>query len=237
MHCSKKGKKFKYETHMHTKEASACAASTGAEMAQAYKAAGYTGIIVTDHFFNCNTAIPENLPWETRVDLFCRGYRNALEEGKKCGLHVFFAWEYTYRGADLLTYGLDQDFLLANPDILSWSVEEYFNVIHQNGGFISYAHPFRGEPEPVCLKLYTEHVDAVEVINTRNQNPESDERALRYAQEHGLLRTCGSDTHEAWLLKGGGMEFDRELHSIREFIREVTLAGGLPPHQRKALER
>lgn len=43
--------RYLYETHMHTSEASACAGSTGAQMARAYKEAGYTGIIVTDHFF------------------------------------------------------------------------------------------------------------------------------------------------------------------------------------------
>ena len=37
---------YKYETHMHTAEASACATSTGAEMARAHKEAGYTGIFI-----------------------------------------------------------------------------------------------------------------------------------------------------------------------------------------------
>ena len=40
---------YLYETHLHTSEASACACSTGKEMAQACKDAGYTGIIVTNH--------------------------------------------------------------------------------------------------------------------------------------------------------------------------------------------
>ena len=34
--------RYLYETHMHTSEASACAGSTGAQMARAYKEAGYT---------------------------------------------------------------------------------------------------------------------------------------------------------------------------------------------------
>ena len=51
---------YKYETHLHTSEVSKCAHNTGAEMARAYKKAGYTGIFVTDHFFNGNCAIPEN---------------------------------------------------------------------------------------------------------------------------------------------------------------------------------
>ena len=32
--------RYVYETHMHTSEASACAGSTGTQMARAYKAAG-----------------------------------------------------------------------------------------------------------------------------------------------------------------------------------------------------
>ena len=216
---------YKYETHLHTKEASACASSTGAEMARAYQAAGYAGIIVTDHFFNGNTAVPADLPWETRVGLFCRGYLNALEEGEKCGLSVFFGWEYSYNGADLLTYGLGSGFLLENPDILDWSVEEYFKRIRKSGGFISYAHPFRGEPEPVCFALYTRYVDAVEVANGGNKNPESDHRALRYATENGLPRTRGSDAHAVGAVRGEGMEFDRKLNSISEFIDAVKSAG------------
>ena len=31
---------------------------------------GYNGIIVTDHFFNGNTCVPEYLPWKERVDMF-----------------------------------------------------------------------------------------------------------------------------------------------------------------------
>ena len=46
---------YLYETHMHTCEASKCARSTGAQMAQAAKEAGYTGVIITDHNWYGNT--------------------------------------------------------------------------------------------------------------------------------------------------------------------------------------
>ena len=74
---------FLYETHMHTSEASACAVNTGAEMARAYKAAGYTGIIITDHFFYGNTAVDRKLPWRQWVERFCLGYEHAREEGER----------------------------------------------------------------------------------------------------------------------------------------------------------
>ena len=70
---------FLYETHMHTCLASACGTSTGKEHARYYKDIGYTGIIMTDHFFRGNTAVPRNLPWEERVDLYWRGYASGCQ--------------------------------------------------------------------------------------------------------------------------------------------------------------
>ena len=67
-------KLYKIETHMHTSQGSACAVSTGEEMARAHKAAGYDAIIITDHFFGGNTTVPRDLPWERRIDLYCAGY-------------------------------------------------------------------------------------------------------------------------------------------------------------------
>ena len=55
-------KLYKIETHMHTSQGSACAVSTGEEMARAHKAAGYDAIIITDHFFGGNTTVPRDLP-------------------------------------------------------------------------------------------------------------------------------------------------------------------------------
>lgn len=109
---------YKYETHMHTREASACAWSSGAEMAEKYKSEGYTGIIVTDHFFNGNSAIPRDLPWKERIELYCKGYENAKARGDRIGLDVFFGFEYGDGGSDFLVYGLDKQWLIENDHIL-----------------------------------------------------------------------------------------------------------------------
>ena len=53
---------YLYETHMHTKEGSACGRDNAADIVRAYKEAGYAGVIVTDHFFGGNTAIDRSLP-------------------------------------------------------------------------------------------------------------------------------------------------------------------------------
>jgi hypothetical protein len=219
-------KKYRYETHLHTKEASACAGSTGAEMVRAHYRAGYSGMIVTDHFFNGNSSIPSHLPWAERVELFCRGYENALEEAKKLDFRVFFGWEYSDSGADFLTYGLDKDFLLANPDMLSWPTEKYLRIVREHGGFVSQAHPYREAWYIKSIRVFPEHVDAVEVRNASNMDPLYDERALEMANKYSLYQTGGSDTHFAEILHGSGMEFDHELTSIGDFIRSVKDGSG-----------
>ena len=62
-------------------------------------------MVVTDHFFNGNTAIDRSLPWEEKVELYCRGYENAKEEGDKIGLDVFFGVEWAFHGDEFLLYG------------------------------------------------------------------------------------------------------------------------------------
>lgn len=214
-------KKFKYETHLHTKEASACAGSTGAEMVRAHYRAGYSGMIVTDHFFNGNTSIPSYLTWAERIELFCKGYENALKEAKKLDFQVFFGWEYADDRAEFLTYGLDKDFLLAYPDMMSWPIEKYLRVVREHGGFVSQAHPYREAWYIKSIRVFPEHIDAVEVKNAGNRDPLYDERALEMAKKYSLYQTGGSDTHFAEILNGSGMEFDHELTSIADFIQSI----------------
>lgn len=218
-------RKFKYETHLHTSEASACALSTGAQMVRAHYEAGYSGIIITDHFFNGNSGVPRDLPWEERIELFCSGYENALEEAKGLPFCVFFGWEYADNGTEFLTYGLGKDFLLSFPDILSWPIEKYLTIARQHGGFISHAHPFREAWYIKAIRLFPEHVDAIEVCNASHSNPRFDEQALELAKKYSLYRTSGSDTHDIDCMYGGGMEFDHELRSIGDFIQAVKEQG------------
>ncbi len=225
------GKRYLYETHMHTRESSACAKSAGAEMARAFYEAGYAGIIVTDHFYYGNTAVNRRLPWEEWVNRFCLGYEHAKAEGDRLGLQVFFGWESCYRGTEFLIYGPDKEWLLAHPEIRDATVEEQYALVHAAGGIISHAHPFREEPYIPEIRLYPEYVDAVEGINATHTSPASlahfnpafNERALAYGREHGLPLTAGSDQHRTEMI-GGGMVFSRRLADIHDFCTAV-LAG------------
>lgn len=80
---------YLYDTHLHTRCASACSSADPKAYVASYQEAGFTGIIITDHFFNGNCRIPQG-PWKDMVDAYCRGYEEALEEGYRRGFSVFF---------------------------------------------------------------------------------------------------------------------------------------------------
>ena len=107
---------YTYELHAHTSQVSSCSIISGKELARLYKALGCEALCITDHFFNGNIRIPHDIPWKDRVELFCSGYEDALVEGNKIGLKVFFGWEFTHIGSDFLTYGLDKNWLLQNEN-------------------------------------------------------------------------------------------------------------------------
>lgn len=218
---------FWYETHMHTSEGSACGKSSGAEMARAYAKCGYTGIIVTDHFFYGNTAVDRALPWEEWVEGFCLGYEHARAEGDRLGLQVFFGWESGYHGPEFLVYGLDKEWLLAHPEIRDATVEEQFQLVHEGGGIISHAHPYREASYISEVQLFPGYVDAVEGLNaahmgrlTGKRHPEYNEMAMAYAEKHHLPMTAGSDQHSTQMLYGG-MIFSRKLNDIHDFAHAV----------------
>lgn len=215
---------YLYETHLHTTEASACANNTGAEMARAAKHYGYTGIFVTDHHFGGNTCVDRSMPWEEWVESFCKGFEHAWEEGQKIGLDVFFGYEAGFHGTEFLIYGVDKDWMKAHPELRTCTIEEQFDIVHQGGGTVIHAHPFREEDYIPEICLFPEFVDGVEAINATHSNsrsyahndPAFDDRAVEYARKHKKPMGAGSDIHSTSLF-GGGVRFTKRLDSSKDY--------------------
>ena len=224
----KKEYPYLYETHIHTSEGSACSIATGQEMARACKEYGYTGIFITDHNWGGNTAVDRSLPWDEWVNVFCKGYENAKAEGDKIGLDVFFGYEAGFHGTEFLLYGIDKEWMLANPGIRQADIEEQYKLVHANGGMVIHAHPYREEGYIPEVRLFPEWVDGVEGVNAMHSNshsrahnnPEFDKRAIAYAKKHHFPMTAGSDIHTTNLF-GGGVAFKRKLASPADYIKAV----------------
>lgn len=217
-----------YETHLHTAESSACAHCTGREMARACKEYGYTGIFVTDHNWGGNTAIDRSKPWDEWVNDFCMGYENAKDEGDKIGLDVFFGYEAGFSGTEFLLYGIDKEWMLNTPDIRTADIEKQYKLVHENGGMVVHAHPYREAGYISEIRLFPEWADGVEGINgahssprsVGHNNPEFDKSAIAYAMQHKLPITAGSDIHSTELL-GAGIAFRRKLTSSADYVRAI----------------
>lgn len=219
---------FLYETHLHTNQSSACAQNSGYEMAKAAHEAGYAGIIVTDHNWGGNTCISSQLPWEDWVLAFAKGYLDAKSYGDAHDFDVFFGYEAGYNATEFLIYGVDIDWLIAHPEIRTATIEQQFHLVHEAGGMVIHAHPFREEWYIPEIRLFPELVDGVEGINATHSNHKStshnkvefDDKAIQYANAHHLPMTAGSDVHRTLLLDGG-VAFKKRLTSIQDYCHAI----------------
>ncbi len=212
---------YRYETHMHTVQGSACGTSTGAEHVRFYKDRGYQGVFVTDHFLRGNTTVPRTSDWKERIHRFCQGFEDAWNEGQKVGLDVFFGWEENFQGDEYLIYGLDKQFLLDHPEMERWTRREQYEAIHAAGGCVIQAHPFRMPGHLSAIHVCERCTDGVEVANAGNK-PVQDALCRRYAEAKGLYTTAGSDNHhslENRALYGVGL--DRKLDSSADWVKHI----------------
>ena len=211
---------FLYETHMHTSQASACGRCAGRDHIRYYLDRGYTGIIVTDHFFGGNTAVDRSLPWRERVNRFWSGYEDAKEEGDRQGLDVFFGLEQNFAGDEYLVYGLTKEYMLEHPEMERWTRRQQLEEVHRRGGCVIQAHPFRMRYYMDRVRLGLLFSDGIEAANAGNEQID-DARAWRYGREYGLVMTAGSDNHHSNGNPLYGVLLEKRLTSIADYVRMI----------------
>ena len=203
---------YRYETHAHTSGLSRCGKISPRELVRLYAGLRYAGICVTNHFGG-----RKDQPWDERVGLLYSAYKEALDEGGKWGVDVFLGWEYSCAHAqDYLTYGLDEKWLYAHPELQDMTTCEYLDFVRGSGGFVVQAHPFRAD-KTGTISLRPHHVDAVEVLNT-GRTDEQNRFAAQYAENYGLPRFAGSDTHSGSKESFAGISFPERVADIHDMI-------------------
>ena len=68
---------YKYETHCHTKLVSRCGQLDIKELVELYKDAGYSGIVLTDHYSPMTFDLPDFFSKKRAIDHYLRAYREA----------------------------------------------------------------------------------------------------------------------------------------------------------------
>lgn len=184
---------YLYETHCHSSQCSRCAHSTAAELVAAYHRAGYAGLVLTDHFVLGNTAVDRSLPWQAQMQAYHEAYLQAKAAAEALDMDVIFGIEHACDGREFLCYGIDLDFLLANPDIPDLTAKEFSQRVHNAGGLVIQAHPFRFAPAGTPLEW--DILDGIEVYNAANSRQAN--AAAQAAARPDKLTTSGGDIHRA----------------------------------------
>lgn len=211
---------YRYETHCHCSQCSACGRSTSQEMVRAYHKAGYAGLVLTDHFVLGNTAVDISRPWEEQMRCYYNAYLDAKALGDQLDFDVIFGIEHFYGdGKEVLIYGIGLDFLLANPDIPRISLDEFVRRVKAAGGIVVHAHPYRDRPYVnMNVPPRVEICDGIEVHNICN-NPGEDKKALALTRGTDYIITSGGDMHwaEDPRLGQSGIVLPYRVHDEKEF--------------------
>ncbi len=213
-------KAYKYEMHIHTSPCSGGGADIK-EHIDALIGKGYSGMVVTNHFYYGDTRIDRVLPWEQFVDAYRRDYEIGLAYARGKDFDLLFGLEeHVGNGQEILIYGITADHIAAHPELKMASAEKYAEVVHAVGGLVYQAHPYRvrpyiSAPFPLdCLDM----LDGIEVYNAANE-PEWNESARRLADERGIPCIGGSDGHSAKTAGRSGIATGERLKSNDDLVK------------------
>lgn len=204
---------FKTELHLHTPAVSPCCDTPAEEIAERYLAAGYHTVVVTDHF---TPAVAQREgAWSDTVEWFLSGFQRlkGILEGK---ITVLFGFELRFDGYanDYLVYGPDDAFLRGARDLPRLSRRAGCELIHEAGGMIFAAHPFRDR----MTVLDPEGLDGIEVFNAHNGHDSRNALAYAFAKHHGLPGIAGSDFHHKWNAPSAGIMTPEPIENSRDLL-------------------
>jgi len=100
--------------------------------------------------------------------------------------------------------------------------------LKDQGSFISVSHPFDilrpGSWKQEALLEIVPYIDAVETFNARCVWPGYNWQALKFARQHGILGTHGSDAHAAFELGRGSLLLPpfHDANSLRRALGKST---------------
>lgn len=219
---------YLYETHLHTSPVSRCARASVKETLEFYKAAGYKGVFITNHFIDGNINIDRSASYEERINFYFSDYEQGVIIGKELGIDVFCGVEMSYGGTDFLVYGLDKQWFLAHPEIEGMKKSEELTLLAENGAYLVQAHPFREASYIDHIRLFPRHVHGVEIYNA-NRSEKENAFAKLYCDGYHLAHFAGSDNHSAGGQRVlGGVMTESPIKSEEDFVK-ILKSGGAKP--------
>ena len=225
-------KKYKTELHCHSGDVSNCADVTAEYIVSRYVDAGYTSLVLTNHFsrhtFGGNkNKYPLFLEehgltdcWDSKVDFFLRGYHN-LKKAAEGRLNVILGMEFqpfTGTDNDYLVYGVTEDWLRSSECIYTFSLKEVAEYFHSSGLLFYQAHPFRNG----MTVAKPDYFDGYEVYNGHIFHNSRNRIADAWADLHGKKKISGTDFHESRHIPCAGILTDFPVTSTEQLVKTLS---------------
>lgn len=204
------------ETHAHTSEVSPCSHVDATTLVELYIEKGYSGVVITNHF--CEGIFKENSSWEEKVEHFLSGWKIAKLAAINdftvlLGMELRLKENYN----EYLVYGIDEEFLFNNENLLNLSIKEFMALAKENGLIVFQAHPFRNGVTIINPSL----VDGIEVYNGNIRHDSRNDIAENWAQIYGLYKISGSDFHELYDVLRGGIITKEKITNNSELLNAL----------------
>lgn len=202
--------KYKNELHAHTSPVSLCSQIPAKDMAGIYASLGYNTLSITNHFEP--SALKRNK--KEFLEYYINDYNIVRTEGEKLGLNVILGCEirFTENINDYLVFGICEEDLSVMYDLLDKGIVNFYNEFKNERNVILQAHPFRDG-------MSLAPADSVDGVESFNMHPGHNSRLFfssRYAAEHNMLATCGTDFHHPGHEGAAALLSKTEVHDSYE---------------------
>lgn len=180
---------YPFELHAHSNPASGCSELSPAELVERCKAAGASGLVLTNHAVWWMKETPK----EEWCAQYLKDYRETKEAGEHLGLNVILGFEIRFMDTenDYLVFGFDEQFIPTVYDWMDKTAKDFYDAFHSEDVLMIQAHPNRNN----MVEMGRDCVDGYEVFNLHPGHNSRVAVASRLHQKNGGVITGGTDLH------------------------------------------
>ncbi len=223
----------KVDMHCHTFPVSCCSELSPKELVNAYVAAGYDGIVLTNHY---KRAFLDSLgnSHEEQINGFLNDYREAKKAAEGYSFCIILGCEVNFFTTDrttndsgeegivngeFLLYGVSEKFLFNAGDLCAKTQKEVYEICCSENILCYQSHPYRSRH--FCKPLDPKYMHGAEVFNP-HFDPKLDD-SLNFAIKNGLLMSGGGDSHYLSDIGNAGMYIPKEINDqfeLRDYLKK-----------------
>ena len=209
---------YKYELHCHTAETSECAAISAKDAVEFYKSIGYSGMVITDHYSFLTFGRQSSFKKQIDVEKYLVGYHNALKAAGD-NFTVLLGMEIRFFATtnDYLVYGIDEDFIRRNGNMLFMGLKKFYSLVKESGGVMVQAHPYR----PYIHRANPKYIDGCEIFNGKDRDKDLTQKAQAWAKKENFkIVTAGADFHrESQKGNASGIITSKKIKTNEDLLR------------------